>query len=379
MAQLLTSSSRDFQKLIFYYYADHYINFKDLITELYRIYKTRIWLSAINPASFSQHAHGQPPSGVGPGAVAGYAPHHLNNTYTMMYGADPDPYGAVRPYRIPYDTYTPNYPGIPGVANSFAPAAQMPMSGDFQPQRQQQQQQHPLGGGSGDATPSVPPGVTPTGTPADYNYYYEREADDQQQTPRPFTGLTPFTPPAFTPQMPFAQNFGGPFSPLGAGNGAGGQAYGGLMSPGGGNQIGMGGRSFGDHVSSGIRGNLSRNNVPAFGSPPFFNPSSGFDSTAPAFNTSAPAFNSNMSPASGRWNNTFPSPVGTRFGQEDHHIPAAAATSNKEAGGAPVGLMRGGLTRMGSGFGSGASAGAAAGAGAGQGVEKYLEGLNIRD
>ncbi|KAK3723943.1 hypothetical protein LTR37_001427 [Vermiconidia calcicola] len=48
----------DFQKLIFYYYADHYINFKDLITELYRIDKTRIWLSAINPASFLVHAFG---------------------------------------------------------------------------------------------------------------------------------------------------------------------------------------------------------------------------------------------------------------------------------------------------------------------------------
>jgi cell fate regulator YaaT (PSP1 superfamily) len=110
----------DFQKLIFYYYADHYINFKDLITELYRIYKTRIWLSAINPASFSQHAMGQPPSGIGPGAVPPYNPYALNNAYTMSYGEDRDPYGAQMPYRIPYETYTPNYPQIPGVANSFA-------------------------------------------------------------------------------------------------------------------------------------------------------------------------------------------------------------------------------------------------------------------
>lgn len=303
----------------------------------------------------------------------------------MMYGADPDPYGAVRPYRIPYDTYTPNYPGIPGVANSFAPAAQMPMSGGFQPQRQQQQQQHSLGGGSGDATPSVPPGVTPTGTPADYNYYYEREADDQQQTPRPFTGLTPFTPPAFTPQIPFGQNYGGPFSPLGAGTGNGGSGYGGLMSPVGGNgsQMGVGGRGFSNNVSPGVREIPSRSNVPAFGSPPFFNPSSGFDGTAPAFNTSAPAFSSSMSAASTRWNNTFPSPVGTRFGQDDHLVSAAAAASSREGGGVPATLMRQGLPRMGSGYGSGVSAGtvagAGAGAGAGQGVEKYLEGLNIRD
>ena len=112
---------RDFQKLIFYYYADHYINFKDLITELYRIYKTRIWLSAVNPASFSQHAQGQLPSAMGPGALSG-GPGGDDRSYTMAYGADADPYGAIRPYSIGYDTYNPNYPGIPGVANSFAPA-----------------------------------------------------------------------------------------------------------------------------------------------------------------------------------------------------------------------------------------------------------------
>ena len=118
---VLTITRRDFQKLIFYYYAEHYINFKDLITELYRIYKTRIWMSAINPASFSQSAIGQPPSGIGPGAVAPYQQNPLNNAYTMMYGQDPDPYGAVPPYSIGYDTYTPNYPAIPGVTNSFPP------------------------------------------------------------------------------------------------------------------------------------------------------------------------------------------------------------------------------------------------------------------
>ncbi|KAK1089825.1 hypothetical protein LTR48_009512, partial [Friedmanniomyces endolithicus] len=80
----------DFQKLIFYYYADHYIDFKPLVTELYRIYKTRIWMSAVNPASFSQHAMGQPPSGVGPGAITSDSG-NMNTSYTMAYGADPDP------------------------------------------------------------------------------------------------------------------------------------------------------------------------------------------------------------------------------------------------------------------------------------------------
>jgi hypothetical protein len=179
---------RDFQKLIFYYYADHYINFKDLITELYRIYKTRIWLSAINPASFSQHALGQPPSGIGPGAVVNQ---DVSNNYSMMYGADPDPYGAVPPYRIGYETYTPNYPAIPGVANSFAP--NMAMTGAYPP----------YASGNGDPTPTVPPGVTPTGTASDYNFYYERNGSNEHNQPGGFGANNPFFSPSAAPSTNF--------------------------------------------------------------------------------------------------------------------------------------------------------------------------------
>ncbi|EAW08268.1 PSP1 domain protein [Aspergillus clavatus NRRL 1] len=42
----------DWKKLTFYYFADSYINFNCLVTDLFKIYKTRIWMSAINPASF---------------------------------------------------------------------------------------------------------------------------------------------------------------------------------------------------------------------------------------------------------------------------------------------------------------------------------------
>ncbi|EEH18958.2 hypothetical protein PABG_01277 [Paracoccidioides brasiliensis Pb03] len=42
----------DWKKLTFYYFADTYINFNSLVTDLFKIYKTRIWMSAINPASF---------------------------------------------------------------------------------------------------------------------------------------------------------------------------------------------------------------------------------------------------------------------------------------------------------------------------------------
>ncbi|SMQ45436.1 unnamed protein product [Zymoseptoria tritici ST99CH_3D7] len=185
----------DFQKLIFYYYADHYINFKDLITELYRIYKTRIWLSAINPASFSQHAMGQPPSGIGPGAVPPYNPYALNNAYTMSYGEDRDPYGAQMPYRIPYETYTPNYPQIPGVANSFA-----------QPQFGAGGQGYPfgdpasslqMGGGYGQAAHEGPAGnnVRVGGMPA-YNFFAGRGAGELDQAYPPGRSIgQPFTTP----------------------------------------------------------------------------------------------------------------------------------------------------------------------------------------
>lgn len=60
---------RDWKKLTFYYFADAYINFNPLVTDLFKIYKTRIWMSAINPASFGTPAAIlQPPSGPGPGA-----------------------------------------------------------------------------------------------------------------------------------------------------------------------------------------------------------------------------------------------------------------------------------------------------------------------
>ena len=51
-ALMLIYSRRDWKKLTFYYFADAYINFNSLVTDLFKIYKTRIWMSAINPASF---------------------------------------------------------------------------------------------------------------------------------------------------------------------------------------------------------------------------------------------------------------------------------------------------------------------------------------
>ena len=116
-------SSRDWNKLIFYYYADHYVNFKELVNDLYKLYKVRLWMSAVNPASFSPNAINQPPTGIGPGALTDFNAlrQEFDSSYSMSYGSDPDPYGAIPPYHIGYNTYVPNYPSIPGMANSFAP------------------------------------------------------------------------------------------------------------------------------------------------------------------------------------------------------------------------------------------------------------------
>lgn len=63
--------TRDWKKLTFYYFADEYINFNSLVTDLFKIYKTRIWMSAINPASFQTPTGGlQLPGGVGPSAIS---------------------------------------------------------------------------------------------------------------------------------------------------------------------------------------------------------------------------------------------------------------------------------------------------------------------
>lgn len=125
---------RDWQKLIFYYYADHYVNFKDLVNDLYKLYKVRLWMSAVNPASFSPNAINQPPTGIGPGAITSSgAGNGFDTSYTMAYGTDPDPYGAVPPYQLPINTYNPNYPGIPGIHNSFAPMHMMQPMQSMQP------------------------------------------------------------------------------------------------------------------------------------------------------------------------------------------------------------------------------------------------------
>ncbi|KAI5271205.1 PSP1-domain-containing protein [Aureobasidium subglaciale] len=68
----------DWKKLTFYFYSTEYINFNLLVGDLFKIYKTRIWLSAINPAAFRTRPN-QPPSSIGPGAIQpGSSPRTMN-------------------------------------------------------------------------------------------------------------------------------------------------------------------------------------------------------------------------------------------------------------------------------------------------------------
>ncbi|KAK4693571.1 hypothetical protein P7C71_g3851, partial [Lecanoromycetidae sp. Uapishka_2] len=69
----------DWKKLTFYYFADEYINFNSLVTDLFKIYKTRIWMSAINPASFQTPVGGlQIPGSAAPSALNGDVENYVN-------------------------------------------------------------------------------------------------------------------------------------------------------------------------------------------------------------------------------------------------------------------------------------------------------------
>ncbi|CAI6315391.1 unnamed protein product [Periconia digitata] len=62
----------DHHKITFFYYAEHYVNFNPLVADLFKHYKIRIWMSAVNPASVVNPAgmmQVPPPSAIGPGAI----------------------------------------------------------------------------------------------------------------------------------------------------------------------------------------------------------------------------------------------------------------------------------------------------------------------
>ncbi|KAH8811816.1 hypothetical protein F5884DRAFT_671004 [Xylogone sp. PMI_703] len=94
----------DWKKLTFYYFADAYINFNSLVTDLFKVYKTRIWMSAVNPASFASPSLGlQAPSGIGPGAV-GVGRGSQSERRTQQ--ADQTTYGPAPPSRAYQGMFT---------------------------------------------------------------------------------------------------------------------------------------------------------------------------------------------------------------------------------------------------------------------------------
>ncbi|KAI9802494.1 MAG: hypothetical protein M1825_002879 [Sarcosagium campestre] len=127
----------DWKKLTFYYFADAYINFNSLVTELFKVYKTRIWMSAINPASFASPSSGiQPPSGIGPGAL-GFG---RNSPMNQRQQVEPLQYGPLSQYRGFQPTYGP--PSNLGPSGPVAQTAALhnPYAYTFQPFGQQPRQ-----------------------------------------------------------------------------------------------------------------------------------------------------------------------------------------------------------------------------------------------
>ncbi|KAH0379470.1 PSP1-domain-containing protein, partial [Aureobasidium melanogenum] len=109
----------DWKKLTFYFYSTEYINFNLLVGDLFKIYKTRIWLSAINPAAFRSRPN-QPPSSIGPGAIQpGASPRTMNPTASSFFV----PRAAGRP------NYADDVTGAAPQAYQDSPMSQAQMQG----------------------------------------------------------------------------------------------------------------------------------------------------------------------------------------------------------------------------------------------------------
>jgi hypothetical protein len=85
---------RDWKKLTFYYFADSYINFNSLVTDLFKVYKTRIWMSAMNPASFAHPAGLHPPGPGIPASAAGALGPIGESSNVSQYGNQGQAYSA---------------------------------------------------------------------------------------------------------------------------------------------------------------------------------------------------------------------------------------------------------------------------------------------
>ncbi|KAL8926061.1 MAG: hypothetical protein Q9172_001940 [Xanthocarpia lactea] len=136
----------DWKKLTFYYFADSYINFNPLVTDLFKIYKTRIWMSAINPASFVTSASALPvPSGLGPGA---FLPESGGGSERRQYRTSPTS-ATVSASRVGYRdgrAWNPNQDGpslgLMPLSNAFPQSFQAPDFHVRQPDQYPMQYHH---------------------------------------------------------------------------------------------------------------------------------------------------------------------------------------------------------------------------------------------
>ncbi|KAF9180758.1 hypothetical protein BGZ50_006013 [Haplosporangium sp. Z 11] len=77
----------DRRKLTFYFQAEHRIDFRELVRDLFKIYKTRIWMYSVNPSTVSSQARenneqSSPPKELGSPSVSPSSPQpHYSNVY----------------------------------------------------------------------------------------------------------------------------------------------------------------------------------------------------------------------------------------------------------------------------------------------------------
>ncbi|KAJ5503466.1 hypothetical protein N7463_006340 [Penicillium fimorum] len=115
----------DWKKLTFYYFADSYINFNSLVTDLFKIYKTRIWMSAINPASFvTPPTAGLSGPGTMPNPLYGQEADRRHQLESRSYGGARDAVDPGREMPNPVGMLRPSY------GESYQPLSQPPRHAD---------------------------------------------------------------------------------------------------------------------------------------------------------------------------------------------------------------------------------------------------------
>ncbi|KAH5009958.1 hypothetical protein HBI74_203110 [Parastagonospora nodorum] len=162
----------DYHKLTYYYYAESYVNFNELVTDLFKQYKVRIWMSAINPASVINPAGNmqvQPPSAVGPGAIM--RSHAGNSSFAVGPGFGNNNHRAHHQYgrnaqQAPQGGYDDGYNAFSYQLPSYNPQANTYVN-PYQNQRFNQQVygNYPMQAGAY-------PNATASGSPMNYGGYY---------------------------------------------------------------------------------------------------------------------------------------------------------------------------------------------------------------